>query len=193
MTKDDDDYWAEQVTTARRTQLATVRSASKAWAAVFAGILGLFSTVTFVGGLNGLNDLAADSQTWVRWGILIAAAAMLVATVLSALASNSMPSVADSVTGGAFRDRSKKLAVRSLLFLRISMGFAMIAALMVIVGSGYIVLAPKAVSSTKPPTVVAVIDGTAYCGPLTETGGKLTVDGQAITSVTVLTEVAACP
>lgn len=194
MTQLDDDYWREQVGIARRTQLTVVRDAAKAWAGVFSGILGLFGTVTFVGGLNGLDDLAAKDQEWIRFAIVVAAISLLVATVLSALASNAIPVVADKMTGDGFRDRSKELARRSLRFFRVSMVFALIAASIVIFGSGYILFTSTAEDAEhKPPKVVAVIDGTAYCGPLSLADGILAVDGKALKSVTLLTPVDTCP
>lgn len=193
MTQADDDYWKEQADTARRTQLTTVRTAAKAWSGVFAGILGLFGTVTFVGGLNGLGDLPADEQNLVRWAIVIAAGALLIATVTSAFASNAMPKVESNLTGDSLRDRSKTLATRSLRLFRVSMGFALAAAIIVTAGSCYILFSEKSSADPKPPTVVAVVDGVAHCGPLEADGARLAVGGQPLSDVTSITVVDACP
>jgi hypothetical protein len=189
----EDEFWAGKILEARRNQLDTVRRAATGWSAVFTGILGLFGTVTFVGGLNGLNDLAANTQQFVRLGIALAASCTLVATVLAALAANAFPTVSNDLTVDTFQTQNKQRARAALTQLRVAVVFGVAAASVVLVGSIVVLFAGKSDATPQVPTVIAVLQGKAYCGKVEADGGDLTVAGMSLESVTSLTVVSSCP
>lgn len=194
MSKDEDDYWEGQLRNARRGQLDTVRKAATVWAATFTGVLGIFGSVTFVGGLNGLNDLGQTARLVAQTAVVIAAGATLVATVLTASAANSFPTMTSALTGDSLRERSKELAALGLRRLRAAMVFAGTAAMAVMAGSGVVLFAGKTTPKPAPPPfVVAVIDGHAQCGPLRTSPSGLIVNGARLKRVDQITVVPACP
>lgn len=193
MSQKEDEYWASQILVARRTQLETVRKAATAWSAVFSGLLGLFGTVTFVGGLNGLDDLNQGTQVGVQVGIVVAAFCTVVATIFAALAANAFPIVTNDLTVDTFQSKNKERAEKALGRLRTSMFLGATAAIIVIGGSTVVLLADKSEPADKAPTIIAVVEGKAHCGRLTSDGEDLAVGGRRLESVSSLTVVSSCP
>src|SRR4051794_27492384 len=57
-------YWRDQVVAARHGQLEMVRKAATGWSALFGGLLGIFGTVAFAGGLPTMEDLPDRWRPW---------------------------------------------------------------------------------------------------------------------------------
>ncbi len=195
MSQADDDFWKGQVVAARRNQLEVIRKAATGWAALFTAVLGVFGSVTFVGGLSGLNDLADPLATNLRWAILVAALLTLAATLLTGFVANSIPRVTSDLDAGTLRDDTKNKARRGRKLLRASMYCAAAAGVIVTIGSAVALFAEKKSSASEAPTVVAVVDGMATCGALTaDDRGVASVSGTPLDDgVESLTVVDACP
>ncbi|SNR66848.1 hypothetical protein [Blastococcus mobilis] len=195
MAKEDDDYWKGEVTKARRTQLDVVRKSATGWSALFAAVLGVFGSVTFVGGLTGVDELPESLAGDVRVAIVVAAGLALLATVLAGLAANSLPSVTSDLTFQKLRDDTKNKATSARRLLRWALLCAAGAAVIVTVGSAVVVLSEKEQDAVTAPSAVVVVDGKAVCGPLTEDAdGQLSVDGIALGDAGAsFTVVSSCP
>ncbi len=195
MAKEDDDYWKGEVAKIRRTQLDVVRKSATGWSALFAAVLGVFGSVTFVGGLTGVDELPESLAGDVRVAIVVAAGLALLATVLAGLAANSLPSVTSDLTFQKLRDDTKDKATSARSLLRWALLCAAGAGVIVTVGSGAVVLAEKEESAPTAPSVVVVVDGKAACGRLTEDAdGQLSVEGIGLGDAGAsFTVVSACP
>lgn len=188
---DDVEFWKQQVQTRNRDQLTTVTKAATAWSALFAGVLAVFGTVAFAGGLTAVDRVEAPWGSVAKAVTLVAVVLALVATVLAGLASGASVSVTNDNTWDGQRDWVKSQATRAFTRLRLAKRFGGAAGALLLVGSTVVLLAGEAVPSV--PTVVVVVDGRAVCGPLTSTGAGLAVGGTALAKVSSLTVVAACP
>ena len=188
---DEVEFWKQQVLTRNRDQLATVAKAATAWSALFTGVLGVFSTVAFAGGLTAVDRLAGPWAGVVKAATLLAVALALAATVLAGLASGASVSVTNDSTWDGQRDWVKTQATRAFGRLRLAKRFGAAAGAVLLVGSTVVLLAGEA--GPGAPTVVVVVDGRAVCGPLTATGNGLAVDGTGLTKVSSVTVVDACP
>jgi hypothetical protein len=191
--REQDLYWAQKLIEAQRSSQETVRKAAVAWSAVFSGVLGLFGTVTFVGGLTGLEDLSAGWQTAVRWLIVAAVVTGLLATLLSAVAANAFPVATNDSSTNGFRTRAVAQGQTALARLRCAMWFGLATALLTIAGSLVVLFADKVEAPAKPPSVITVIEGVAYCGELKTDAEGLKIGDTQLTSITSLVVVAKCP
>lgn len=191
---DDETYWREEVDKARRGQLELVRRAATGWSALFAAVLGVFGTVSFAGGLTGVEDLGGSSEWVIRAVTVVAALLALAATVLAGVAAGPKPEPSASEDWHDMRDATTALAWRSLALLKAAKWCGAGAAALVFLGSAYVVLAGKAEAEPEAPTVLVVVDGTVACGALSESDdGSLTVDGHALTGVDQVQVVPTCP
>jgi uncharacterized membrane protein len=146
--------------------------------------------VVFVGGLTGLNDLAACTQSLIRWLIAVALVSALLATVLSGSASIGFPVVTYDQTSEGLRDRTTRQAMTALLRFRIAVGFGALAALIILIGSCVVLFAEKETQALK---VIAVVNGDATCGTLHKQGNSLKIDDVLLTHVDAITVVSTCP
>lgn len=197
-TRDDEwTYWDTKLTELRRCELETVHNAAKAWSTLFAGVLGLFGTVAFAGGLTTIDDLPGSAATVAKVLTLGAFGAALVATVAAAFASNSMTVKSDAslTTGKALRQRAHEAAQEGLERLKLARWAGLVAAACVVVGSVLILVVGKAEPAKSPPTAVVVIDGRAVCGKLERAeSGDLAIGGTPLKgNVVAFSVVAACP
>ena len=185
------EFWKQQVLTRNRDQLATVSKAATAWSALFTAVLGVFSTAAFAGGLTAVDRLEGPWAGVVKGATLLAVLLALAATVFAGLASGASASVTNDSTWDGQRDWVKSQATRAFERLQLAKRFGVAAGSVVLLGSAGVLLAGEA--DPQAPTVVVVVGGRALCGPLTTTGNGLAVGGTALTTVTSLTVVEACP
>ncbi len=194
MSQEEDEYWAEEIANARRTQLDTVKKAAAGWTALFSAVLAVFGSVTFASGLTGLDDLASTTKAVVRVGIAVAAGATLLATLLAGAVTARVPNVSNVLTVDAFREDRKSQAERGLRLLKVSIFFGVVAAIAVTAGSLTVLFADRASAPSTPSAVVAVVDGKAVCGPPEKKPGSvLVVDGVQLNGATSIVPVASCP
>lgn len=189
-------YWDTKLTELRRGELETVHNAAKAWSTLFAGVLGLFGTVAFAGGLTAIDDLPGRAATAAKVLTLVAIFAALVATIAGAYASQSMTLTTDQpLTGKALRERADKTANTALKRLSVAKKAGIVAAACVVSGSVLILIVGKAKATHTPPTAVVVVNGGAVCGSLERAeSGALTIGGTALVgNVGSVTVVDACP
>lgn len=188
---DEVEFWKQQVLTRNRDQLTTVSKAATAWSALFAGVLGVFGTVAFAGGLTAVDRVDDPWSAVVKTATLLAVVLALVATVLAGIAAGASVSVTNDSTWDGQRDWVKTQAARAFGRLRLAKRFGGFAGVVLLFGSTVVLLAGEAGPSV--PTVVVVVGGRAVCGPLTSTATGLAVGGTGLTKVTSLTVVQACP
>lgn len=189
----DEEYWTEKALTDRRTQLATVRAAAASWKTLFSAAVGVFSTAAFAGGLPTLAKLPEPWQVIVKGATLIAVLAMLGATVFSGMASGAGLRVSSDQSWQGTQAAHKRAAERAVQRLRTAKLCGAVAAALVLAGSAVIFWVGEAAPKPQPPTVVAVVDGTAVCGKLATSGGALAAGTVPLTKVDSLMIVAACP
>ncbi len=197
-------YWEGEFDKRRREQLQTVRTAATNWSKTLAGLLGLFGTVTFAGGLTTIDKLPKDRNLAlipadtlvgdIKVLVVVAFALSAVAFALTTLAAGEIfPSTRKADSPTKLRDRSITGAGRALGLLRVGQGFGAAAAVVVLAGSLVMFLTPGKDSSSDPPTVIAVTSAGVFCGKLEGTPEALTVAGQALTRGSGITVVDACP
>ncbi|MDN5779373.1 MAG: hypothetical protein L0H96_20985, partial [Humibacillus sp.] len=188
---DEVEFWKQQVLTRNRDQLTTVSKAATGWSALFAGVLGVFGTVAFSGGLTAVDRVDDPWSGVVKAATLLAVVLALAATVLAGLAAGASVSVTNDSTWDGQRDWVKRQAAGAYGRLRLAKRFGGAAGAVLLLGSTVVLLAGEAGPSV--PTVVVVVDGRAVCGPLTSTATGLSVDGTGLTKVSSVTVVDACP
>jgi hypothetical protein len=174
-------------------QLDTVRASATAWSAVTTVVLGIFGTVAFAGGLPTLDKVEKSWQTPLKWVTVIVLMLFLASTIMAAYAANGWTFTTNNTAWKAVRDSTTGDAQTARTWLTRSLIAGGAAAFIVIVGSCLLLFKGEATAAPAPPTVVAVIDGTAVCGPLTTASGRLTVGTQPLTEVDSLVIVEACP
>lgn len=191
---DEVEYWKQQVLTRNRDQLTTVSKAATGWSALFAGVLAVFGTVAYAGGLTAVDRVDDPWSGVVKAATLLAVVLALAATVLAGLAAGASVSVTNDSTWDGQRDWVKSQAVLAYGRLRLAKRFGSAAGAVLLFGSTVVLLAGEAAPSLPSvPTVVVVVDGRAVCGPLTATDAGLAVDGAGLTKVSSVTVVEACP
>ncbi len=191
---DEVEFWKQQVLTRNRDQLTAVSKAATGWSALFAGVLGVFGTVAFTGGLTAVNRVDGPWSGVAKTATLVAVVLALAATVLAGLAAGASVSVTNDSTWDGQRDWVKRQAVRAFGQLRLAKRFGGVAGAALLFGSTVVLLAGEAVPNLPSvPTVVVVVDGRAVCGPLTSTATGLAVGGTGLTKVSSVTVVGACP
>jgi hypothetical protein len=185
-------YWKDQVLKGIRGELETVQKAAAAWAALFTAVLGVFSAVTFAGGLTALDDLPAVWRPWIKGGTILAAVATLIAILYASKAAGTTPKRTNDTTWDGFRGDSEAAAQRALMDLGYAKKAGLAAAALVLAGSSAVLLVGPADAPIQVPTVVAVVNGQVVCGRL-EGGTPLRVGTTPLTNVTNLTVVPGCP
>jgi hypothetical protein len=183
----EEEFWTQQVIEGRRDQLANVRKSATAWSGLFGAVLAVFGTVAFAGGLTALEDLPSQHASLVRVMTMAAAVLALGATVSSGYPIS--PTNDNTWQGRRNTTNARAETARVELLIAKSLGF--LAAVLVLVGSSLVLFTDKDTPAPKPPTVVAVVDGSAVCGTLSITSDGATVGGTplsgAVTSFTVVT------
>lgn len=193
-TQTEDEYWEERLVDLTRQGLDTTRKAAAGWAALLGGVLGVYGTVAFAGGLTSLDRLAAPFDDVTKLATVAAVVALVIATIYAAKASQSTSASAETpLTWIQLRDRSNAAANSSVKNLRISKIAGVIAASIVLLGSTAVLLMGEAQKPSEPPTVLAVVGGDAVCGKLDRAGGALRVDGVELSDVSDLLVVTTCP
>ena len=198
---DEVEFWKQQVLTRDRDQLTTVSKAATAWSALFAGMLGVFGTVAFAGGLTALDRLADPWAAVVKVTTLVAVVLALAATVFAGLASGASVSLTNDSTWDGQRDWVKTRATGALGRLRLAKRLGVAAGAVLLIGSAVVLLAapaapaaPRAPRTPRAPMVLVVVDGQAVCGPLAlGAGGGLVVGSTRLAKVTSVNVVDACP
>ena len=189
----EEEFWTQQVIEGRRGQLATVRKSATAWSGLFGAVLGVFGVVAFSGGLTALEDLPSQYQTPVRVVTIAAATLALAATVLSGWAAGYPIKPTNDNTWQGLRNTTNSRAETARVELLIAKSLGFLAAVLVLLGSSMVLFIDKDTPAPKPPTVVAVVDGSAVCGTLSITSEGAAVGGTPLTgAVTSFTVVAAC-
>lgn len=190
--REEAEYWKGQVIQRVRGELEAVQKAAAAWSALFTAAIGVFGTVTFAGGLTGLEDLNPTLRPWVKGATVLAALATLVAVVYASMASGSMPKHTDDTTWDTHRGNSEAAAQTALGHLKVAKRAGVMAAVLVLGGSAAVLLAGPDDTPAGGPSVVAVINGQAVCGKLTK-GAPLSVGTTPLVNVTSLTVLTSCP
>lgn len=195
MPTSDPEFWGEKAQTLRRTQLESVRSAATNWKNLFAALLSVFTTASIAGGgLPTLTKLAQPLQTIVKGATLIAVLAVFGATVLASLASGAGLRLTSDQSWQGTHAAHKSAAEQALRQLSAAKLCGVIAAVLVLSGSAVIFWVGEAAPHPRPPSVVAVLDGTAVCGTLaTASSGALTAGSVPLTAVDNIMIVPACP
>lgn len=188
-------YWRTKSETLRRTQLETIQKAATGWSALLGALLGIFGAAAFAGGLTTIDKLAEPWATVAKGLTVAAALAGITATYRAAQAAGSLsPGPSNELDSDSIRERSTAAANTAFMRLRSAKFFTVIAAALVFIGSGIVLFAGEASTTKEPPTVVAVVAGTAACGAISEEDGVLVVDGTPLAAeVESITVVEACP
>ncbi len=190
------EYWDVKNDELRRTQLETVQKAASNWSTLFGALVGVFGVVSFAGGFTTIDKLESPLDK-IALGLTIAAAAFwLFATYLSAQASGDLsPGEVSELDATALQRRSNEAAATAFDRLREAKVVGAFGVVLVLLGSLLVLVADEAEQEKSPPTVVAVVDGSAVCGKLDSgADGTLSVGdvglGAGVESLTIVTK---CP
>lgn len=188
-------YWQGVRLDRERKQLENVQKAASTWSALLSAVLGAFSTAAFVGGITSLDKLGDPWAAYAKVGTLIAAVCLLAAIVLASRATGtSTVELVPSKSWIDLRAGMPGVVGKAVDRLNLAKFFGFLAAAVILVGSTIVFWqGEKAPDPPKPPTVVAVVDGTAVCGQLTAVGAELLVGSTTLENVSNFTVVAACP
>lgn len=170
-------YWREEVKKSTRGELETVRKAAVGWSTLFAAALGIYGTVTFAGGLTGLDDLDETYRPLVIGATIVAAGFALAATILAGLAAGPSASKSDSEAWQDFENSNRTMASTAFLQLRLAKIGGLIAAATVLVGATFTLVVGPAEEAPKVQRVLVVAGDTVVCGPLTRSESGLAVEG----------------
>lgn len=193
MAMTEEEFWSQQVIEGRRGQLENVRKSATTWSGLFGAVLGVFGTVAFAGGLTALEDLPGEYASPVRVMTIAAAALALAATVLSGWAAGYPMKPTNDNTWQGLRNTTNDRAETARVELLVAKSLGFLAAVLVLVGSSLVLFIDKDTPAPKPPTVVAVVDGSAVCGTLSITSDGAEIGGKPLSgAVTSFTIVAAC-
>lgn len=189
------EYWDSRATELRRGQLGTVQSSATKWAALMTALLGIFGTVAFAGGLTTLDKLPNPWVGIAKVLTLVAAASAITAIVfLGVAAGGLLVSRHGGFTPELVRDMNTVEASGALNWLRRGQMAAVLAAALVIVGSGIVLWVGEKPSNPEIPKVVAVVNGNAICGSLARMrNGELAVGSTTLAHATSVTVVGSCP
>ena len=190
------EYWDLKNDELRRTQLETVQKAASNWSTLFGALVGVFGVVSFAGGLTTIDKLESPLDD-IALGLTIAAALLwVIATYLSAQASGDLsPGEVSELDATALQRRTEEAAATAFDRLKVAKVVGTIGVALVLFGTLLVLVADEAEQEKSPPTVVAVVDGSAVCGKLSSgPDGTLSVDdlslGAAVESLTIVTK---CP
>ena len=152
----------------------------------------MFGTAAFVTGLPGLDDLNDTLAEVLRYGIVVVAAFLLIAVLASGLAATSFPKVENDLSAVAMRTRTKEAAIKANKWLRTSIGFGAVAA--VLFAAGFITVALADQPGAAPSSVFITSGDETLCGKLgRSTNGSITVDGELVTKIDTIVAVTKCP
>jgi len=187
---------SQEVVDRLQAGLDALRANAATWTKLLGGLLGLFGTAAFVGGLPTIDKLGDDQQTIARLLISAALVFLVFATITSALAERKpvrlLPAQSPDEKQVALQKGQQ--SVKRLTFWASLAGG--LAAVSIIGGSMYLLWLEPNPSPAPPPKVLAVSSETAVCGQLTVENGKETaieVNGESIAGLTQLVIVSSCP
>ena len=187
-------YWRDQVASARHGQLEMVRKAATGWSALFGGLLGIFGTAAFAGGLPTLDDLPETLRQWLIVATIAAAVLIFLALVLAGIAAGPNPRRVWHSDWKSERKFQTTAAERASDLLKRSRIAGALAVFVVVAGSVAILIVGKEDAAPKPTPMVAVVDGRAVCGPLaSDLSGGLAIGEVSLVGVASLIQVDSCP
>ncbi|MDG6103225.1 hypothetical protein Daura_17105 [Dactylosporangium aurantiacum] len=176
----------------RRGQLSTVQAAARRWSALMTGVLGVFGTVAFAGGLTTIDKLAAPYGTVAKVLTTVAAATAVAAVTWLARASGGLR--LDDLafpSGRTLMNREARLAAEARALLRTGRWLAAATGALVVAGSVLVLWAPAA--APDPSKVLVRFPDGAVCGAPARVGGQLTVGGRPLRDAVEIVPVGTCP
>jgi hypothetical protein len=190
----EESYWRSQAASIRRDELATVRKAADTWTTLLAAVLGVFGTVAFAGGLPALEDLNDTLQVIVKLATAVAVLCAVVATVYASRASGTSTKTTNDTSWQGVQRAARDNADAARTQLAKAKKWGVAAAAIVLSGSLLILFAGSSKPDPSAPSVIANVNGTVACGPLTKASdGTLRAGTTSLNGATSITVVAACP
>jgi hypothetical protein len=197
--RDEARYWEDQLTEQRRTALKSFRDSASKWQGTIAGLIGVFSSITFIKGPGTFKDLgASDMLSAVLLGAMFAAAVIaFVALASAARAAQGIPTIEKNWTGDSLKEWQHKEIRRTIQWLNTSRVLSYVAA--TIFALGWIAVPIVSLLPVPAAPVRALVifgDGHVRCGTLADPGAlKLVVGSQSvsITKEDSVTVVDRCP
>lgn len=180
--------WEEAATKAAVGQLTAVQATAEKWAGTVTALLGAFSTVAVVTGVDALADVRWE---WGRWLLVVLIAAAGLAAAVSILAAalaaqGTLPRERRNWSGETLRALINEDTPKAVKKLRTSrLAGLTSAALMFVVGLASLVAAAVPKAAAQDPSVI-VIDkqGVARCGTMTTSAdGSIAIAEVATTQV----------
>ncbi len=185
-------YYEARLDELRRGQLRTVQASAGRWSALMTGVLGVFGTVAFAGGLSTVDKLDGPYDVVAKVLTTLAAATAVAAVVYLARASGGLR--LDDLafpSGRALMNREVRLAAEARALLRTGRWFAAATGALVLAGSVLVLWAP--VAAPGPSKVLVRFPDGAVCGAPARVGGQLTVGGRPLRDAVEIVPVEACP
>jgi hypothetical protein len=190
----EESYWRTQAASIRHDELATVRKAADTWTTLLTAVLGVFGTVAFAGGLPALEDLNDTLQFIVKVVTAAAVVCAVIATVYASKASGTSTKTTNNTSWQGVQKAARDNAVAARTQLAKAKRWGIAAAALVLGGSLLILFAGSAKPDPAAPSVIANVNGTIACGPLTKaSNGALSAGTTPLNGATSITVVPACP
>ncbi|MGW2308332.1 hypothetical protein [Actinomadura luteofluorescens] len=190
--------WDMKAQQLRFGQVETARKQAESWRTGLAGLTTLFGAVLVVKGRDGFADLEAPFRWAVAALLILALAALLVATLRALSAAHGLPSDEILMTGEDLEEWSGDEVAR----VRRSMSWALRLTLLAVLLIAAAIMLTWTAPTGKPAGALLAIDsgGMRYCGKLVSAAeGKIVLSiGKEmrilpLASVEALETVAACP
>ncbi|HEY2668743.1 MAG TPA: hypothetical protein VGJ07_00035 [Rugosimonospora sp.] len=184
-------HYESNVDELRRGQLKTVQTSATRWSALMAGLLAVFGTVAFAGGLNTVERLPSPADAVVKALTTLAAVSAVVAIwYLSRAAGGLDLTDLPHINGKILMERETASVGAARRRIRIGKVCAVVTVALVLAGSAVVLWVPAAAS--QPKFLVRFPDA-AYCGTLVRNGDRIAIGGRDLAAATEVIPVAACP
>jgi hypothetical protein len=191
-------FWENKAIDASRSSLEAIQSSAGKYQATLAAFLGVYATVGFILSPDKLATLPVQGVTEIILivGYGLAGVIGITAVIMLAdVANQVIPLTKMPLTAAVYREIVRNHTIRVSRRFRLALRFAGIAVFVIIVGSGYLLIA-GAVATNHPHATIISPTG-AYCGELLDSNGKLSLRLQTGEVISVagdsLTQVSSCP
>jgi hypothetical protein len=184
-------YWESRVEQLRRGQLKAVQASATKWSALMAGLLGVFGTVAFAGGLTTVDKLPSPADLIVKAITTLAAVTAVLGISFLARAAGGLTLTDMALPNGKdLQAREQELVGKARGNVSRGRILALVTAGLVLAGSVVVLWTPE--EESDPKYLVRFTDG-ASCGTLDQQRGRLLRNGRDLREAVEVIPVTACP
>ena len=167
--------WEKRLVDLETEELSKVRAAAEKWAATLGTLLGLAGTVLIVRGADEIGDLSDGTKLAIGLLLLLAFAAAVTATILTAYAAQGTPKDLAWPTAATLREWEHEQAKKAKGLLFHSRWITLVAVLAIAVAVAVAWLG-KAAESSGSTVLFTPAAGNPLCGSLVNTDAGLALE-----------------